>query len=134
MGITIFAALVLALAAPAAEVSSDDFYAAIRSNNLVQLKALIAQGGNINVKARRGATPLMHAALVGNLDAMKLLLAAKADVNARNAADATALMWSVPEIGKVRLLLDADADVNSRSKKGRTALLIAASNFGSLDI
>jgi ankyrin repeat protein len=132
MGITIVAALFLALASPA-EVSSDDFYAAIRGNNLVQLKALIAQG-NINVKDRRGVTPLMHAALVGSPEAMKLLLAAKADVNAKNAADATALIWSVTDIAKVRLLLDAGADVNARSKKGRTPLLIAASNFGSIDI
>ncbi|MBI2680778.1 MAG: ankyrin repeat domain-containing protein [Candidatus Solibacter usitatus] len=132
MGIAIVATLLLALAAPAAEVSSDDFYAAIRGNNLVQLKTLIAQGGNINLKDRRGATPLMHAALIGSLDAMKLLLAAGADVNARNTVEATALMWSLPNAEKVRLLVDAGADVNARSKAGLTPLLIAASNPGSI--
>ncbi len=129
MGITIVAALVLAMAAPT-EVSSDDIYTAVRTNNLVQLKALTG----VNAKDRRGSTPLMYAALVGSVDAMKLLLAAGADVNARNAVDATALMWSVQDIAKVRLLLDAGADVNARSKKGRTPLLIAAFNFGSIDV
>src|ERR1700737_1609473 len=121
------------LAAFAAPNPSDDFYHAIRTNDLTQLRALISNKANINIKDRHGATPLMYAAAVGSVDALKALLAAGADVKARNAFDATALMWGITNPEKVRVLVDAGADVNARSKQGMTALLIAASNAGSID-
>lgn len=117
----------------AAPNSSDEFYHAIRANDLPQLRALISNKANINIKDRHGATPLMYAAAVGSVAAVKALLAAGADVRARNAFDATALMWGITNPEKVRLLVDAGADVNAQSKQGRTALLIAASNGGSID-
>src|SRR6185436_6621226 len=102
-------------------------------NDLTRLRTLISNKANIDIKDRRGATPLMYAAAVGSIDAVKALLAAGADVKAKNAFDVTALMWGVTNPEKVRLLLDAGADVNARSKQGRTPLLIAASNAGSID-
>src|SRR5579884_3954456 len=66
------------------------FYELIRNNNLGGLEALIRQAG-VDVRDERGATPLMHAAAIGSVEAMQLLLDAGADVNARNAFDATAL-------------------------------------------
>ena len=54
---------------------------------------------------RGGATPLMNAAAVGSVDAMKLLLDHGAGVNLTSTNGATALMWCVTEIEKVRLLL-----------------------------
>jgi ankyrin repeat protein len=117
----------------AASNPSDDFYLAIRTNDLTQLRALISDKANINIKDKHGATPLMYAAAVGSVDALKTLLAAGADVKTRNAFDATALMWGITNPEKVRLLLDAGADVNAKSKQGMTALLIAASNGGSID-
>ena len=56
---------------------------------------------------RGGATPLMHSAAVGSVEAMKLLLDSGANANATNAAGATALMWAATDIEKVRLLLVA---------------------------
>src|SRR5260370_30135208 len=117
----------------AAGASSDDYYKAIRSNDLAHLKSLIS-AGDVNVKDRRGATPLMYAAAVGSVDAVKLLLAAGADAKVKNTFDATALMWGITNLEKVRLLVDAGADVNARSKQGMTPLLIAASNAGSIEI
>jgi ankyrin repeat protein len=122
------------LAAFAAPNPSDDFYHAIRTNDLTRLRALISNKTNINIKDRHGAMPLMYAAAVGSVDAVKALLAAGADVKAKNAFDATALMWGITNPEKVRLLVDAGADVNARSKQGMTPLLIAASNAGSIDI
>lgn len=121
----------LALAA-AAQDSSDEFYSAIRNNSLTQLKNL-AQNGGANSADDRGTTPLMYAAAVGSLDAMKLLVDAGADVNAKNKFSITALMWCATEIDKVRLLLSKGADPNARSKQGRTPLLIAAGTDGNLD-
>jgi len=125
--------LLLEITGLAAGASSDDYYKAIRSNDLAQLKSLIS-AGDVNVKDRRGATPLMYAASVGSVDAVKLLLAAGADAKVKNSFDATALMWGITNLEKVRLLVDAGADVNTRSKQGMTPLLIAASNAGSIEI
>lgn len=123
----------LAVTAFAAGTSSDDFYRAIRANDLTLLQNLIAKG-DASVKDRHDATPLMYAAEVGSPEAVRMLLAAGADAKAKNAFDATALMWAVSNIEKVRLLVGAGADVNARSKQGMTPLLIAASNAGSIEI
>ncbi len=103
----------------------DKFYSAIRENNLTQLKALLSQESSA-VADGRGITPLMYAAEIGSLDAMRLLIDRGADVNAQNAFGSTALMWSVSDPAKVRLLLDHGAQVNTAARSGRTALIIAA--------
>ena len=70
-------ACVLAMIAVAAMAvtgeDSEKFYSAIRENNLAQLKALLEQPGSANVADARGITPLMYAAEIGSLDAMRLL-------------------------------------------------------------
>src|SRR5262245_31045795 len=118
-----------------ADTSAESFYAAIRSNDLQKLQALIQGGADVNVKERRGgATPVMHAAAIGSVDALKLLIDKGADVNARGPAGATALMWAVTDIAKVRLLVDRGAQVNAASDLGRTPLLLAAMSDGSSEI
>jgi ankyrin repeat protein len=104
----------------------DQFYSATRENNLPQLKALLSQKSDVAVADSRGITPLMYAAEIGSLDAMRMLIDGGADVNAQNAFGSTALMWSVSDPAKVRLLLDRGAQVNTAAKSGRTALIIAA--------
>jgi len=104
----------------------DKFYSVIRENNLTQLKVLLGQQSSAAVADSRGITPLMYAAEVGSLDAMRLLIDHGADVNAQNAFGSTALMWSVSDAAKVRLLLDHGAQVNTAARSGRTALIIAA--------
>ena len=104
----------------------DKFYSVIRENNLPQLKALLGQESDAAVADSRGITPLMYAAEIGSLDAMRLLIDRGADVNAQNAFGSTALMWSASDPAKVRLLLDHGAQVNTAAKSGRTALIIAA--------
>ena len=123
----------LAAIALAAGTSSDDFYKAIRADDLAQLKKLVA-AGDVNVKDRHAATPLMYAAAVGSPDAMKMLLAAGADAKVTDAFGATPLMWGAANLEKVRLLVAAGAEVNARSKQGMTPLLVAASTAGSIDI
>ena len=68
----------------------------------------------------------MNASAFGSIETMKLLMDKGADVNARSAAGATALMWAVTDLAKVRLLIDRGADVNAVSESGRSALLLAA--------
>ena len=85
-------------------------------------------------KGPGGSTPLMYAALYGDSDSVRRLLAAGADPNARNEAGATALMWAVNDPEKTRLVVEHSADVNARSDNARTPLLIAAARFGSAPV
>jgi ankyrin repeat protein len=120
-------ACVLAMVALAAMAQEpEQFYSAIRENNLAQLKALLDRKASADVADDHGITPLMYAAEVGSVDAMRVLIDRGADVNAQNAFGSTALMWSVSDPSKVRLLLDRGAQVNLIAKSGRSALIVAA--------
>ena len=70
-----------------------------------------------------GWTPIMYAALYGDAEDVRHLLAQGADPNAQNDGGGTALMYAVEDAEKTRLLLDRGADANARSGEGRTALL-----------
>src|SRR5229473_3434696 len=75
--------LLLELTAMAAGASSDDYYKAIRANDLAQLKNLVS-AGDVNVKDRRGATPLLFAASNGgSIEVVRLLLSKGAEVKPR---------------------------------------------------
>ena len=119
-------ATIATIAVAAMAQDPDQFYSAIRENNLPQLKALLSQKSDAAVADSRGITPLMYAAEIGSLDAMRMLIDGGADVNVQNAFGSTALMWSVSDPAKVRLLLDHGAQVNTAARSGRTALIIAA--------
>ncbi len=75
-------------------------------------------------------TPLMIAALEGDTETVKTLLAGRARINAKDNEGRTALMFAVvnshPEI--VKVLLRAGARVNARARDGGTALILAVSN------
>ena len=96
---------------------------------------MLKAGANANVPdPRGGATPLMNAAAVGSVEAMKVLLDHGAGVNLTSTTGATALMWSATVIDKVRLLLARGADAKAVSQRGRTALFIAARSDRSVEI
>lgn len=113
-----------------AQEPADRFYQAIRDNDLTAVEAM-AKTANVNERDKRAATPLMYAAGFGSIEAMRILLAHGADVNARNDFGATALMWAITDPEKAGLLVARGADVNARSKMGKTPLLLAAANDGS---
>jgi ankyrin repeat protein len=119
----------LAPAAPA-DNSARTLFQLIRNNDVAQLKQQLSSGADAKTKGDRATTLLMYAAAFGTVEAMQALIDAGADVNAKNALDATALMWCANDLAKVRLLVDKGADVNATSKQGRTPLLIAASHDG----
>ncbi|HLK20465.1 MAG TPA: ankyrin repeat domain-containing protein, partial [Bryobacteraceae bacterium] len=121
--------LVLGAVSLPAEEPSDRFYQAIRNNDLTALRELV-KGSGVNAKDKHDSTPLMFAAAFGSIDAMKLLLDAGAQVNARNTFDVTALLWCAGDPAKARLLVEKGADVNARSKQSRTPLIVAAAHDG----
>jgi ankyrin repeat protein len=116
-----------------AQSPSDAFYQAIRNNDLSTLRTLL-KTSDVNLKDQKETTPLMYAAAFGSLDAMKILVDAGADVNAKNALAVSPLLWCAGDLEKVGLLVSKGADVNARSKQGQTPLLIAASHDGASEI
>jgi ankyrin repeat protein len=118
--------LLAMLALAAVAQTPDAVFSAIRENHLSGLKQLLRDKANASLADSRGVTPLMYAAQVGSVEAMRLLVEQGADVNAQNDYGSTALMWSVSEPSKVRLLLDHGARVNIAAKSGRTPLISAA--------
>lgn len=114
----------------AAEATPRDFYQAIRENNLTQLRSLLASGASADLRDPRGNTPLMHAASIGTVEAMQVLLKAGADANAKNGLDVTPLVLGATNLAKVKLLLDAGAQANAVTNLRRTPLMIAAGHPG----
>jgi ankyrin repeat protein/beta-lactamase regulating signal transducer with metallopeptidase domain len=89
------------------------------TGDLEQLKELLGRGMGANAKEdRMGATPLFFAAAGGQKDAVDLLLAEGAEVNAKAGRGAPPLLplqlaIKSGEIDVVELLIDKGADVNS---------------------
>jgi len=86
--------------------------------------------GRRAIRARdvQGATPLHHAALRDDADAVSRLIGAGADPEARDRHGFTPLVWAA-RAGKreaARRLLDEGADVHARGYYGTTVLMEAA--------
>ena len=89
---------------------------------------LLKAGANPNGAVRAGETPLMLAARTGNADAVKMLLGAGAEVDAKETWNGqTALMWAAAagHGPVVQVLIDHRADIHARSNSGATALIFA---------
>src|SRR5437879_1314497 len=84
----------------------------------------------LNARGPEGSTPFMYAVLYTGVPTLEHLLRQGADVNKRNDANATALMWAATDLEKTRLLVAHGADVNARSTDMRTPLMIAARRPG----
>ena len=104
------------------------FQAASMGNAVPLLRLLLEKGGSPDGKTLTGVTPLMAAAGRANVEAVRILIDHKVDVNARNEAGGTALMMGAASGSSqvVRMLLENGADVNLRTKKNESALADAA--------
>ena len=108
---------------------------ALREGKSAEFERLLkANPKAANGTGQDGWTPLMYAALYGNVESCQLLLNEGAAVNARNTAGGTALMYAVDDVAKTKLLLERGADPNLRSGEGRTALMIAVANSASFPV
>jgi ankyrin repeat protein len=98
------------------------------------LNALAADSKLINARGPSGATPFMFAAMYGDAAILEQLIAKGANVNAKNDAGATALIWAAADLAKTRALVDHKADVNAISDDSRTPVMVAAGVANGLPI
>mmetsp|Transcript_14721 Transcript_14721/g.23807 ORF Transcript_14721/g.23807 Transcript_14721/m.23807 type:complete len:897 (-) Transcript_14721:44-2734(-) len=98
------------------------------------VKALLekhaGKGGKVDfvdLASEDGITPLIAAASEGNVECVKLLLEAKADVNAKDKDGTNSLMAASARghLDVVSALLGAGANVNEQNADGHTALMFA---------
>jgi ankyrin repeat protein len=113
--------------------SDDLLIEAVKKGDCETVKRLLAEGANVNAYSLKlKGSALSWATYFRNLKIVPLLLAAKADVNAKDIGGKTALMilagdWYIDDasIDIIRLLLAAGADVNAQNSNGYTALMLA---------
>jgi len=99
-----------------------------KSSRRKALALVRAQPAIVNARGVGGTTPLMEAALYGDVQLLTAMLDAGGDPNLRNFRAASALMWAVDDHARMRLLLDRGANPNVSSDFGATPLTLAAAS------
>ena len=102
-------------------------HSTVGGGDVEAVKEFLAAGADVNVKDKRGLTPLHLAAISGHKEAVELLIAEGADVNAMRGGGGTPLSyaasWGHEEI--VELLIANGADVNVKDAFSETPLDVA---------
>jgi ankyrin repeat protein len=108
---------------------------AIQHDDRAAISRLLDSGIKPTITDDAGVPVLLLATLFGDAADVDEMLNRGADPNQTDNVGATALMWAMPDIGKVRRLIARGADVNARSSNlGRTPLLVAAGYPGTVDV
>ncbi len=99
-------------------------HSAVGGGDVEAAKEFLAAGADVNVKDKRGFTPLHWASISGHKESVELLIAKGADVNAMRGGGGTPLSyassWGHEEI--VELLIAKGADVNVKDAFSETPL------------
>jgi len=118
----------LALAAGTASAAAyEDFIQAVKNNRPGEVVALLKRGMDPNTVDPKGQPVLHICAFEGDLDVVKALVAAGADIDKRNAVKETPIMLAALQghVKVVDFLLSKEAQINH---PGWTPLLYAATN------
>ena len=116
---------------PRTDADPTEILRAADSGDLEKTRLLLKRNPNLAfVKSKEGFTALHYAASHGYVEIAKLLIADRADVNAKAGKGDAPLHYAVWYGGKetVQLLLSNKADVDIRDGTGRTPLYDAAAN------
>ena len=104
------------------------FIAAIQTNNIDAVKALLEKGVDVNEPAYTTKTPLHYASHSRNKDILKLMLIEGAELEAKTEQGFTPLSYAIglnhPD--NCRILLEAGADVDAIDNWKRTGLNVTA--------
>ena len=108
---------------------------AAEKGDVEQIKQLLVQGRNVNVRDISERTPLLAASQNGHLAVVQELIKAGAEVNATDKSGHTALTVAAErgDLPIVQELLQAGADVNVETAKKASPLVLAAKT-GSFDV
>jgi|ERR1044072_11047 ankyrin repeat protein len=112
-------------------VREDPLFTAVQDNDIAKVQELVRADARLNLADRRyGMSILTEAVQKGNHGVISTLLAFGADVNVRNGAGRTALMYlsetTTPEV--LRDLLSVGAKLNARDDSGANSFTIAAAS------
>ena len=128
MKILYYAAWLMCLTGALLAASTEDFARAIRANDLKALRQITKE--DTASRDPLGWTPLHYAALYGSPEAVRIVLEAGADPNARNQSQVTPLIFGAYDFEKTRLMVEKGGDVNAKASDGTTPLWVAAGAQG----
>jgi ankyrin repeat protein len=98
-----------------------------RQGHVAVVDLLVSRGADVNIRNRRGVTPLMEAADTGDTEAVAYLVRHSASINQSDDEGRTPLSLAAYRHYSdiVDFLLDNGADKEARDKSGRTPLMNA---------
>jgi len=100
---------------------------AAQNGKIAEVRSLLSQATDVNVRDEYGWTPLLWASMNGNTDIVRVLLVSGANPNTRNKYGWTPLMWAAGQgYGEiVRSLIASGARLNAQDRNGWTAIMWA---------
>ena len=98
---------------------SPDLLIAVRNGDYAEAQKLLRTGADVNTADGDGTTALMHSVIESDLRMMKLLIGARANANAKNALDSTALMYASTNLGQDKSLVECGSGRESKGSGRR---------------
>ncbi len=92
---------------------------AAANNDLGEIKKLLDNGANINIRSKNGNTPLIYAAIYGSNESFEYLLKNKADYKIKSKLPSSAVNYALnnQNVTMIRALLSAGYEINGSDEE-----------------